>query len=101
MCAHSLLTIGEVLRCNYGNQRWVKITLHFLQCWYIPQSQFGDMRQMMERRREGRGEEGREEGKEGNILEICPNKHATEQHIIKKEITVFAKLIASIRAGGI
>jgi len=28
-CAHSLLTIGEALSCNYGNQRWVKITLHF------------------------------------------------------------------------
>ena len=55
----------------------------------------------MERRREGRGEEGREEGKEGNISEICPNKHAIEQHIIKKEITIFAKVIASIRAGGI
>ena len=60
MCAHSLLTIGEALSCNYGNQRWVKIILHFLQCWYIPQSQSGDMRQMMERRREGRGRKGGE-----------------------------------------
>jgi len=23
LCAHSLLTIGEALSCNYGNQRWI------------------------------------------------------------------------------
>jgi len=28
-----LLTIGKAaLSCNYGNQRWFKITFHFLQC---------------------------------------------------------------------
>jgi len=30
LCAHSLLTIGEALRCNYGNQRRAKFI--FLQC---------------------------------------------------------------------
>ena len=34
LCAHSLLTIGKALSCNYGNQRWVEITFHFLQ-WYM------------------------------------------------------------------
>jgi len=29
LCAHSSLTTVEALKCNYGNQRWVKITLRF------------------------------------------------------------------------